>query len=181
MFTPDAITPQQRLRASHQTGVRQIDSARVPVYGLPPSWNGDRATGNTCFETGVTRDANGVTAEIHETVELLHRRGASALRIESSDHVLSIADDDLRELLNPAATCGSMTITVDGRAVAFACARSAERFAARWAGYQAAVTIIGEGWPLGAGLEIVQIRDFTPYHEGRLQMLKQRIGYELRD
>jgi len=83
VFTPESITPQQRLKAAHERGVRQINNARIPMYGLPPSWNGVRATGDTCFETGVTRYADGVTAEIHESVELLHRSSASLLRIES--------------------------------------------------------------------------------------------------
>jgi hypothetical protein len=180
MFTPETITPQQRLRGAYLSGVRQIKRARIPVYGLPMSWNGVRSTGNTCFETGVTRDADGVTAELHESVELVHRSGESVLRIDSSDHVRSISDDELLELLDRTGTCGPMTITVDGRPIAFACARSTDRFVGRWAGYRATVTVIGEGWPIATGLDIVRISDFAPYHEGRLRMLEERSGYNLR-
>jgi hypothetical protein len=181
MFSPDAITPRHRLRSAHLTSTRQIDNARVPAYGLPPSWRGIRATGDTCFETGITRDAAGVSAEIHESVELMHHAGESVLRVESSDHVRPISDDALLELLDGAGTCGSMTISIDGRLVAFASAHNADRFVARWAGYKAAVTVVGERWPTATGLELVRITDFARYHEGRLRMLGDRSGYDLRD
>jgi len=74
-----------------------------------------------------------------------------------------------------------MTITVDCRAVAFNCARSTDRFVARWAGHLATVTLIGEAWPIATGIEIARVTDLTPYHDGRLRMLEERTGYNLRE
>lgn len=181
MFTPESVTPQQRVTAAHELGMRQINNARIPLYGLPASWNGDRATGDTCFETGVTRDHDGVSAEIHESVELLHRSGRSRLRIESSDHVRSVADSELLDMLEADGTCEVMTITVDGRPVAFNSARGADRFVARWAGRLATVTLIGEAWPIATGLEIARVTDLRPYHDGRLHLLEEHTGYNLRE
>lgn len=98
VFTPDAIDPQQRLRQSHVQSARRLDGGWIPLYGLPNGWVGQRCTGNTEFQTGVTRDADGVHGEMHETIELCHERGTSRLTIESTDYPLPIDDDAMLDL-----------------------------------------------------------------------------------
>ncbi len=185
MFTldefPDESTAQRRLQESHRRSVLRIDRARVPVYGLPPSWRGERATGNTQFSTGVTRDSSGVQTEINESIELMHLSGQSSLRVESSDQAHPAGDDEMRALLDDTGVCDAMTITMDGTDIAFARATSQDRFAARWVGNTGTVTVLGERWPTATGLELVRIHDFSAYHEGRLRKLEERSGLNLRD
>jgi hypothetical protein len=180
MFTPEAITPQQRLRAAHLQGVRQISRVQIPLYGLPPGWNGSRFTGNTSFETGVTRDADGVHGEMHETVELVHQRGASRLVVESTDHTRSVDGAELLKVAKGGVVGEPLTIRLDGRAIAFATAHTDEVAVARWVGYEATVTVIAERWPMAFGLKLVRIADLAPYHEGRLRLLEERSGFDLR-
>ncbi len=180
MFTPDAIDPQQRMRQSHLQSARRTDGAGIPLYGLPSGWVGQRCTGNTEFQTGVTRDADGVHHEMHETIELCHERGASLLTIESTDHPLPIDDGAMRAVNEAASRTDPLTIRLDGLDVAFAAARAEDVVVARWVGYEATVTVTAVRWPMATGLELVRITDLAPYHEGRLRMLEQRSGYDLR-
>lgn len=179
MFTSDAVPPHQRLRTAHLRGVRQLDAARIPLYGLPPSWPGIRFTGDTEFSTGVTRDRDGVHAEVHETVDLVHEAGAGLLTVQSTDRSLSIDDETLVELLPGAVLAEPLTLRLDGHPIAFAAAQTEDVAVARWAGYEATVTVTAVRWPLSSEIELVRITDLAPYHAGRLRQLEQRSGFDL--
>jgi hypothetical protein len=181
VFTSDAVNPAQRLRTAHLHGMRQIDAARIPLYGLPPNWPGDRFTGDTEFSTGVTRDLDGVRPETHETVDLMHEDGVGRLTAQSSDRALSIDDETLLALVPGAVIGALLTLRLDGHAIAFATARTDEVVVARWAGYEATVTVTAVRWPMESGLELVRITDLAPYHAGRLRQLEERSGLDLHE
>lgn len=116
---------------------------------------------------------------MHETVELVHARGASRLRVESTSRSSSIDDVELLRLLGTDGTCGPLTIHVDGRPVAFASACAGDTVVARWVGYEACVTVRAERWPMAFGLELERMGDLTAYHQGRLRLLPARGGFDL--
>jgi hypothetical protein len=159
--------------------VRQLDAARIPLFGLPPGWPGARFTGGTEFSTGVTRDPDGDRVENHETIDLVHERGAASLTVQSTDRTRSIDDETLLGLLPNAVVGAPLTLRLDGHARAFAAARTDDVVVARWAGDAATVTVTAVRWPMTTEFELIRITDLAPYHDGRVRQLEQRSGFAL--
>ncbi len=179
MFRSDAGHPVQRLSEAHRRGVRQLDEARIPLYGLPPGWPGARFTGGTEFSTGVTRDPDGGHVETHETIDLVHEDGAARLTVQSTDRALSVDDETLLALLPNAVIGAPLPLRLDGHARAVAAARTDDVVVGRWAVDAMTVTVTAVRWPMTHELELVRITDLAPYHDGRLRQLEQRSGFNL--
>ncbi len=199
MQTPESTSPRDRLIASHARTVSRLSRARIPLYGLPPTWRGARWSGSTAFELGVERLLDGsLDAHEHATVELVHggesSRPGSQLVVESSNHFRAVGAEPLGAALaeyvdrlvrkgHPAPApvepeLFPATVLVDGREVAFAVAQHGELSVARWQGYEVTITIKAAAWPL-EDLELRRVTDLTPYLDGRRHMLEERSGYQL--
>lgn len=112
--------------------------------------------------------------------ELVHQSGESELSCCSSSLPASLDDSALAEMLGDVIEFRSFDVRLAGDRVAFAGAFAADDWVARWVGYQATVTLSGHLWPVTSGLELVRVIDLAPYHQGRLQLLEQRSGFDLR-
>jgi hypothetical protein len=200
MQTPDRISPRDRLIAAHARTVHQLTRARIPLFGLPPSWPGARSSGSTSFELGVERRRDGtLDAQEHATVELVHDDDASRpggqLVVESSNHGHAVGAEPLGAALaefvdrvvgkgHPAPSAAepelvALTVLVDGREIAFAGAQRGDLWVARWQGYEVTITVKATAWPRADGLELRRITDLTPYLDGRRRRLEERSGYRL--
>ena len=174
------LTPRERLMRAHQNSLRRFAGVRVPLFGLPTGWAGTRRTGASEVQTGVTRDDSGVHGEWNEMAELVHQSGESELSCRSSSLPASLDDSALAEMLGDVIEFRAFDVRLAGDRVAFAAAFAADDWVARWVGYKATVTLRGHLWPVTSGLELVRVTDLAPYHEGRLQLLEQRSGFDLR-
>ena len=173
------LTPRDRLLRAHRDSMRRFAGVRVPLFGLPTGWAGARRTGAIEVQTGVTRDDSGVHGEWNEVVELIHQSGESELSSCSSSAPAPLEDSALEKLLGGACEFRAFDVELAGERVAFAAAFASDDWIARWVGYQATVTLRGHLWPVNSGLELVRVTDFGPYHQGRLQLLEQRSGFDL--
>src|SRR5947209_7860222 len=114
MDLSDPMTARQRVLRAHAADVRRLASMQLPMFGLPPGWSGQRETGATEVQTGVTRDRGGVHGERHESVELLHRSCDSLLSVLSADLPAPIDDAALRTLIGGAGDCAPMEVVLAG-------------------------------------------------------------------
>jgi len=200
------IDPEQRRRqllAAHARTVQRLAALRLPMYGLPRSWLGERHLTSCLTERGTESRADGSsTTTFRHTVELAHESadGSSYLAVETIDAFGTVAAaalvGDLLEFVRARAARlpdGSSstepdpadvlvletTLRLDDRPTAFAVAQWQNVHVARWPGHAATVTVRADGWPALAQLALVRVTDARAYLDGRRQRLERASGLQL--
>jgi hypothetical protein len=155
----------------------------LPLYGLPPEWQGVRMIGGAHREWRDDHDGRGPQRIGWESLGLGHGNPVSA--VEPWLHVITstlpgptvaqiLEAEKLREQPDPSPEPTSplrMNIFVDASPIEFRGVESGHFQVGQASIGEYLLTVAGARWPLD-GLELVRIRDPEPYITGRSEFLR---------